>query len=215
MDGVDDTMAYTKIDLVEPIYELQEKETARQHYFLELYLDVSDDNLVAFMKSFKNLKKDSIWEYEGCKIKLNFNPPKPNTFRNWATALQYKNRRRAYWDDKFKEMRKQRKEKAEKFLKSFQDDLEEELQSNKRISREIELDGQVFPHLKGKGKNDIAIANKTTWDIYKEVTGVEVANTEQNVNLNVDADVKSENTTIVKEKKLKELQEKMKEMTYD
>lgn len=215
MDGVDDTMAYTKIDLVEPIYELQEKETARQHYFLELYLDVSDDNLVAFMKSFKNLKKDSIWEYEGCKIKLNFNPPKPNTFRNWATALQYKNRRRAYWDDKFKEMRKQRKEKAEKFLKSFQDDLEEELQSNKRISREIEHDPQVFPHLKGKGKNDIAFANKTTWDIYKEVTGVEVANTEQNVNLNVDADVKSENTTIVKEKKLKELQEKMKEMTYD
>ena len=47
------------------------------------------------------------------------------------------------------------------------------------------------------------------------MTGVEVANTEQNVNLNVDADVKSENTTIVKEKKLKELQEKMKEMTYD
>lgn len=215
MDGVDDTMAYTKIDLVEPIYELQEKETARQHYFLELYLDVSDDNLVAFMKSFKNLKKDSIWEYEGCKIKLNFNPPKPNTFRNWATALQYKNRRRAYWDDKFKEMRKQRKEKAEKFLKSFQDDLEEELQSNKRISREIEGDPQVFPHLKGKGKNEIAFANKTTWDIYKEVTGVEVANTEQNVNVNLDADVKSETTTIVKEKKLKELQEKMKEMTYD
>ena len=47
------------------------------------------------------------------------------------------------------------------------------------------------------------------------MTGVEVANTEQNVNLNVDADVKSETTTIVKEKKLKELQEKMKEMTYD
>ena len=85
-------MAYTKIDLVEPIYELQEEETERQHYFLELYFNVSDDNLVAFMDSFKNLKKGLVWEYEGCKTKLDFNPPKRNTFRNWAAALQYKKR---------------------------------------------------------------------------------------------------------------------------
>lgn len=208
-------MAYTKIDLVEPIYELQEKETARQHYFLELYLDVSDDNITKFIKSFNGLKKGQEWCYEGVKKLLDFNPPAKSTFSKWTVCLFYKKRRRAYWDNKFKEMREERKQKAERFLRGFQDDLEEELQSNKRISREIELDGQVFPHLKGKGKNDIAIANKTTWDIYKEVTGVEVANTEQNVNLNVDADVKSETTAIVKEKKLKELREKMKEMTYD
>lgn len=208
-------MAYTKIDLVEPIYELQEKETARQHYFLELYYEVSDDNTIKFIDSFKGLKKGDLWITDGSQIQLEFNPPKKTTFRQWVAFLQYKNRRRAYWDNKFKEMREERKQKAERFLRGFQDDLEEELQSNKRISREIELDGQVFPHLKGKGKNEIAFANKTTWDIYKEVTGVEVANTEQNVNLNVDADVKSETTTIVKEKKLKELQEKMKEMTYD
>jgi len=208
-------MAYTKIDLVEPIYELQEKETARQHYFLELYYEYSDDNLTKFIKSFRGLKKGQIWAADGSEVKLDFNPPKKSTFEKWVSCFQYRNRRRAYWDNKFKEMREERKQKAERFLRGFQDDLEEELQSNKRISREIELDGQVFPHLKGKGKNEIAFANKTTWDIYKEVTGVEVANTEQNVNLNVDADVKSETTTIVKEKKLKELQEKMKEMNYD
>ena len=112
-------------------------------------------------------------------------------------------------------MRKQRKEKAEKFLSSFQDDLEDELQSNKRISKEIEHDGQVFPHLKGKGKNEIAFANKTTWDIYKEVTGVEVSNADQNINLNVDADVKQETTARVKAEKLVELQKRMKEMDYD
>lgn len=208
-------MAYTKIDLVEPIYELQEKETERQHYFLELYLDVSDDNITKFIKSLKDLNKGDVWEYEGSKKELSFNPPKPKTLTLWATCLQYKNRRRAYWDDKFKEMRKQRKEKAEKFLSSFQDDLEDELQSNKRISKEIEHDGQVFPHLKGKGKNEIAFANKTTWDIYKEVTGVEVSNADQNINLNVDADVKQETTARVKAEKLVELQKRMKEMDYD
>jgi len=208
-------MGYEKIELVEPIYELQDKETERQHYFLELYLEVSDDNITKFIKSFKGLGKGDEWQYEGSKKELSFNPPKPRTLTLWSSYLQYKNRRRAYWDDKFKEMRKQRKEKAEKFLKSFQDDLEEELASNKRISKEIEMDGQVFPHLKGKGKNEIAFANKTTWDIYKEVTGVEVANTEQNVNLNVDADVKQETNATLKAEKLIKLKQRMDEMDYD
>lgn len=208
-------MAYTKIDLVEPIYELQEKETTRQHYFLELFYEVSDDNITKFIKSFKGLEKGSEWSHGGAKKILDFNPPKFNTFVHWSKCLQYKNRRRAYWDNKFKEMRKRRKEKAEKFLSSFQDDLEDELQSNKRISKEIENDEQVFPHLKGKGKNEIAFANKTTWDIYKEVTGVEVANADQNINLNVDADVKQETTAKVKSEKLIELRNRMEEMDYD
>ena len=208
-------MAYTKIELNEPIFELQEKETERQHYFLELYYEISDDNLTKFIKSLNGLKKGQIWVRDGSEIELEFNPPKKSTFEQWAACLQYKKRRRAYWDNKFKEMRKLRQEKAEKFLKGFQDDLEEELKSNKRISKEIEADGQVFPHLKGKGKNEIAFANKTTWDIYKEVTGVEVANTEQNVNVNLDADVKQETNATVKAEKLIELRKRMEEMNYD
>lgn len=208
-------MAYTKIELKEPIYELQEKETERQHYFADLYYEVDDDNITKFIKSFKGLKKGLEWTYNGSKKILEFNPPKESTFIKWTTCLQYKKRRRAYWDNKFKEMRKLRQEKAEKFLKGFQDDLEEELKSNKRISKEIEADGQVFPHLKGKGKNEIAFANKTTWDIYKEVTGVEVANTEQNVNVNLDADVKQETNATFKAEKLIELRKRMEEMNYD
>lgn len=206
-------MAYTKIELVEPIYELQEKETERQHYFFELYLDVEDDNLTKFIKSFKNLKKGQKWVKSGSEIELEFNPPKKSTFEQWVSCLQFRNRRKAYWNDEFKIRREKRKQKAEKFLSTFQDNLQEDLESNKRISNEIEMDDRVFPHLKGKGKNDIAFANKTTWDIYKEVTGVEVANTDQNINLNADvnADVR---TPISPEEKLKniiELKERLEE----
>ena len=208
-------MVYKKIELKEPIYELQEGETERQHYFLELFYEVSDDNVTKFAKSFKGLKKESDWSYSGVKKILDFNPPKYQTIINWSQSLQFKNRRRAYWENKFHEMREERKQKAEKFLNSFQDDLQNELESNKRISDEIEGDDRVFPHLKGKGKNDIAFANKTTWDIYKEVTGVEVANTEQNVNLNLDADVKQQTTAKVKSEKLIDLKAKMDEMNYD
>ncbi len=208
-------MAYTKIELVEPIYELQEKETERQHYFLELFYEVSDDNLTKFIKSLKGLKKGSVWMYEGCKKTLEFKPPTEGTFSNWATCLQYKKRRRAYWDKKFKDMRKARKRKAERFLNTFQDSLQKELESNNRISDEIESDEQVFPHLKGKGKADISLANKNTWDIYKEVTGVEISNADQNINLNVDADVKQETTAKVKAEKLIKLKERMNEMDYD
>ena len=206
-------MAYTKIDLVEPIYELQEKETARQHYFVDLYYEVDDDNITKFIKSFKGLKKGLEWAYSGSKKILEFNPPKESTFIKWTTCLQIKKRRKAYWDNEFKSRREKRKQKAEKFLSTFQDNLQEDLESNKRISNEIEMDDRVFPHLKGKGKNDIAFANKTTWDIYKEVTGVEVANTDQNINLNADvnADVR---TPISPEEKLKniiELKERLEE----
>lgn len=208
-------MAYKKIELTEPIYELQEKETVRQHYFFDLYCCVDDDNLTKFIKSLLGLKKGQIWTGSGSEIELEFNPPKKTTFEQWTSCLQYRNRRKAYWDNKFKEMRKQRKEKAEKFLRSFQDDLEEELESNKRIANEIEHDDKAFPHLKGKGKEHIASANKMTWDMYKEVTGVEVSNVDQNINLNVDADVKQETTATVKAEKLMKLKERMDSMTYD
>lgn len=208
-------MAYTKIDLVEPIYELQDRETPRQHYFAELYYEVSDENLSAFVRSFNGLKKGSKWVDGRSEIELEFNPPTKSTFEQWVYCLQYKARRRAYWDDKFKQMRKERKKKAEKFLKSFQDNLQDELESNKRIANEIEHDDKAFPHLKGKGKEHIASANRMTWDMYKEVTGVEVANTDTNVNLNVDADVKQQNTAELKAAKLNELRMKMDGMTYD
>ena len=208
-------MAYTKIELKEPIYELQEKETERQHYFVDLYYEVDDDNITKFIKSFKGLKKGLEWVYSGSKKILEFNPPKESTFIKWTTCLQIKKRRKAYWDNEFKFQREMRKQKAEKFLNSFQDNLQKELESNKRISNEIETDDKVFPHLKGKGKNEISMANKNTWDIYKEVTGVEVANTEQNVNVNLDADVKQETNATFKAEKLIELRKRMEEMNYD
>ena len=208
-------MAYKKIELVEPIYELQEKETERQHYFVELYYIIDDNNITQFIKSFEGLKKGSLWSHSGAQEQLKFNPPKKTTFEHWCKCLQVRNRRKAYWDNEFKSQREMRKQKAEKFLNSFQDNLQKELESNNRISNEIESDDRVFPHLKGKGKNEIAMANKNTWDIYKEVTGVEVANTDQNINLNLDADVKSEVSADMKFKKMQELANAMEKMDYD
>ena len=208
-------MAYKKIELVEPIYELQEKETPRQHYFVDLYYEVDDDNLTKFIKSFDGLKKGAMWVYSGCKEELCFNPPKSTTMREILRCLQAKKRRNAYWKNKINSKREKRNRKGELFLDTFQDTLQEELESNQRISNEIESDDRVFPHLKGKGKNEISQSYKNIWEIYKEITGVEVANTEQNINLNLDADVTQQTTAEVKMQKLKELQERMEQMTYD
>lgn len=208
-------MAYKKIDLVEPIYELQEKETERQHYFVDLYYEVDDDNITKFIKSFKGLKKGLEWGYSGSKKILEFNPPKESTFIKWTTCLQIKKRRRAYWKDKFKSDREARKKRGEKFLHSFVDDLEQDLKDNREIADEILDHDTLYPHLKAKGKNEISAANNTTWNMYKEVTGVEVATADQNINLNVDADVKQETTAKVKSEKLIELQKRMEKMDYD
>ncbi len=208
-------MAYKKIDLVEPIYELQEDETERQHYFVELFYDIDNDNITKFIKSFKGLKRGLEWSYSGSKRILEFNPPKESTFIKWATCLQIKKRRRAYWKDKFKSDREARKKRGEKFLHSFVDDLEQDLKDNREIADEILDHDTLYPHLKAKGKNEISAANNTTWNMYKEVTGVEVATADQNINLNVDADVKQETTAKVKSEKLIELQKRMEKMDYD
>ena len=90
-------MDYKKIDLQEPIDEIQEAETPKQHYFLELFYDVEDDNFRAFYKSFEGLDKGDVWEYGGCTETLKFKPFAQSTFRNLGCCLQYLVRRKAHW----------------------------------------------------------------------------------------------------------------------
>ena len=200
-------MAYKKIELVEPIYELQEKETPRQHYFADLYYEVEDDNITKFIKSFTGLKKGQIWNGSGSEIKLECNPPKKSTFEQWASCLQFRKRRKAYWKDKFHARREKRKQKGELFLDTFQDNLEQDIRDNYQIANDIKDHDTLYPHLKAKGKTDVSNANSTNWQIYKEITGVDITEQSSNLNVNMDATVDNRITVNLLEKMKKKRDE--------
>ena len=180
-------MAYKKIELEEPIYELQENETERQHYFLDLYFTVDDNNLTKYIESFKGLKKGQKWVYSGSENILEFNPPKKSTFEKWVSCLQYRERRKAFWKDTFNFRKENRKEKATKFLDKFGDGLMESIEDNIEIGKKIKNDFMLDPHLKARGKKDIANATKEDFDMLKEVTGVETTEPSTNLNVNLEA----------------------------
>ena len=165
-------MDYKKIDLQEPIDEIQEDETPKQHYFLDLFYEVEDDNLTAFFKSFEGLDKGDLWEYGGCTETLKFKPFSFSHFKNLGCCLQYLVRRKAHWTSIFESKKELRKKKIVDFMDTFLDDVVESTSDLKVTENEINYD-DARPHLKAQGKNYISSARKTNWEILKDLGDIE------------------------------------------
>ena len=165
-------MDYQKIDLQEPIDEIQKDETPKQHYFVDLFYDVEDDNLTAFYKSFEGLQKGDEWEYSGCKTTLDFKPFALSTFRNLGCCLQFKKRRKAHWANIFESKKEARKKRITDFMDSFMEDVIDSTSDLKVTENEINYDDSR-PHLKAQGKNHISSARKTNWEILKDLGDIE------------------------------------------
>ena len=167
-------MAYTMIKLTrEPIWLLQEDETPTQCYFLDLYIH-SGMTFPEFIKSFQikkengeihNLQKGDIWESKGGenkqKFELLFNPPNSQrTFRNWYYYRKWDERCRAYWDN-FTQKRQQSFQKTVlEFCERDIINLIESADTDWDIDKEINDDCLTKPHLKAKGKNDVASSHQ-------------------------------------------------------
>ena len=178
-------MDYKKIKLIEPIHELQEDETPKQHYFVDLYYDVEDDNLTNFYESFDGLDKGDKWVYSGCEEILKFKPYSQSTFRNLVYCLQFKKRRKSCFKDIYQSKQESRRKKVVDFMDTFIDDVIESTNDLKGTENEINMDGFTRPHLKAKGKNNVSSARKTNWEILKDLGNIE----EPSKNINVNNDV--------------------------
>ena len=165
-------MDYKNIELQEPIDEIQKEETPKQHYFVDLFYDVEDDNLTAFFKSFEGLDKGDKWVYSGCEEILQFKPFAQSTFRNLGCCLQYKKRRKAHWSDIFDSKKEARKKRIVDFMDTFMEDVIDSRRELKITENEINYDDSR-PHLKAQGKNHISSARKTNWDILKDLGDIE------------------------------------------
>ena len=185
-------MDYEKIELQQPIDEIQEEETPKQHYFVDLYYDVEDDNLTAFYKSFKDLDKGDKWVYSGCETILEFKPFAQSTFRNLGCRLQFKKRRKAHWQSIFESKKESRKKKITDFMETFMEDVIDSTSDLKVTENEINYDDSR-PHLKAQGKNHISSARKTNWEILKDLGDIEDPVKKLDVNADIDAETKLNN----------------------
>lgn len=165
-------MEYKKIDLQEPIYELQADEKPKQYYFIDLFFNVEDDNIKNFAESFCGLKKGQEWAYSGQTEVLKFDPFSPSHLIKLFSCLQAQSRRTAYWESIFKSKQEARKKKIVDFMDSFMDDVIDSTSDLKVTENEINYDDSR-PHLKAKGKNHISSARKTNWDILKDLGDIE------------------------------------------
>jgi len=207
-------MAYTKLELVEPIYELQEKETERQYYFFHIYCH-EDSDISSFARSLDGLKKGDIWRNMGREIQLEFNPPKDKTFQQWNAYNQWKTRKREYWKCRLKNIRDELQKDLIEFFKADSVELRKSAQKDWLLDKQIDMDDKTPAHLKSKGKNELATAHQKKIDTLLIESGMPSDITQSEVNMNVEADVKQEVSADVKLKKMQELADRMEGMTYD
>ena len=165
-------MEYKKIDLQEPIYELQQDEKPKQHYFVDLFYEVEDDNIKKFAESFNGLKKGQEWAYSGQTEILQFDPFSPSHLIKLFSCLQAQTRRTAYWESIFKSKQESRKKKVTDFMDTFLEDVIGSTSDLKVTENEINYDDSR-PHLKAQGKNHVSSARKTNWEILKDLGDIE------------------------------------------
>lgn len=176
-------MAYTKLNLVAPIYELQEKETERQYYFFNIFCN-TDMQISEFAKSFDGAKKGTDCKLEGDYIHLEFNPPKIATFKKWYTFCQWKTRKREYWKCKLNNIRDELQKDLVEFFKEDSRKLRKSAKRDWVLDDEIDYDDKTPPHLKSKGKNDLATAHQKKIDTLLIESGMPSDITQSDVNMN-------------------------------
>lgn len=207
-------MVYTKLNLIAPIYELQEKETERQYYFFNLFCHV-DMSISDFFQSFNGLERGGKWNDGRGEIILDFSPPKEKTFQNWHIYNQWKIRKREYWKCRLSNIRDELQKELIEFFKEDSRKLMESANKDWKLDKQIDYDDRTPAHLKAKGKNELATAHQKKIDTLLIESGMPKDIVQSEVNMNVDADVKSEITVDDKLKKMQELADRMEKMTYD
>ena len=105
-------------------------------------------------------------------------------------------------------------------IQFFKEDSAKLMKSSKKdwdLDKEIDWDNKTPAHLKSKGKNDLATAHQKKIDTLLVESGMpnDITQTQSEVNMNVEADVKTESSSEIRLKRMQDLADKMKEMDYD
>lgn len=160
-------MAYQdlKIQLTEPIYLMQEKETPTQFYFANEFFKFKGD-LADYLRYWYeqdqngklNPKQDLNETPSGDEIR--FNIPAKATMENWAKHKQWYVRKRAFWKNTLESAQEEIQQEIIDFFKEDSKKIIESANNDWNIDDALDSDYMTKPHLRAKGKNDLAGAHE-------------------------------------------------------
>lgn len=194
-----------KIDLVDPIHEIQEKESPKQYWFANEFYHF-DGTIEEFL---------DYWypeDDEGNPLPPpqrgpsgEKNPftrlPARSTMKNWTKLKRWVIRKKAYWADFIKNIQDNLKKDIGEFFKEDSKDLIESLKNDWDLDKKIDRSKKVKPHTKAKGKSDLSKAHKEKVETLLTEAGMpkDITKTDSNVTLDAEITNKKENYLFVGE----------------
>ena len=185
-----------KIELTEPIYEIQEKETPKQYWFaneffhfdgtIEEFLDYwypedDDGRLLPIPQRAPSGEKTPF-------VKL----PARGTMKNWSKLKRWIERKKAYWSDFIKDIQDNLKKDIVEFFKEDSKELMKSLKNDWKLDVKIDNSRKVKPHTKAKGKADLSKAHKEKLESLLTEAGMPKDFTKTDSKVKVDAEIKSQ-----------------------
>lgn len=194
-------------EMQEPIFNIQTQlgELPKQHYFFMLFCRF-DGTVEEFKKGMKGKRKGDLFQ----NIELEYDPYKPKTFSNLCTEN--------CWRDRKKEWQIFRHNQIFEELDAIEDKRKVE-----RYKLKENIEYEALDDLETKVKYD----DRLTGGQFRDYTiGIRNLQDSRNIDrekptnysdskINVDADVKRENNSELKLKKIEAMQKRMDEMEYD
>ena len=189
-------MAYKdlKIQLIEPIYTMQEKETPRQFYFANEYFKFKG-KLADFLRYWYEQDETGKWSPKHhlnitpSGDKLRFKIPAKNTMEDWAKRKQWNIRKRAFWKNTIESAQEEIQQEVIEFFKRDSKKIIDSAENDWKLDSELDDDVLTKPHLKSKGKNDLANAHSKKVETLLIQSGMPKDISKQESNMNVKSDV--------------------------
>ena len=184
-----------KIDLIEPIYEIQEKETPKQYWFANEYFHFDgtvEEFLDYWYPTDDNGNPLPIPQQSPSGEKNPFSKlPVRGTMKNWSKLKRWHVRKKAYWADFIKDIQDNLKKDIGDFFKEDSKHLIKSLKNDWTLDAKIDKSQKVKPHTKAKGKSDLSKAHKEKVETLLTEAGMPKDIAKQDSTMKVDAKIKS------------------------
>lgn len=195
-------MPSKKIDLVEPIYKIQEDETPKQYWFANEYyhFDGSQNDFLDFFYTSEGEPRCIEVAPSGAKIPFKL-PAKRRTMQSWMIIKRWYERKKAYWAYIIEETQQGFQKDILNFFKGDVKNLIKSSEKDWDLDKKIDKSRKVNPHMKARGKSDLAKAHAEKVGIMLTEAGMPKDFTKNDSTVKVDAEItsKKENYLFVNE----------------
>ena len=183
-----------KIQLEEPIHKMQEKEIPRQFYFANEFFK-SKGTLADFLRYWYEQDETGKWipkrhlNITPSGDELKFKIPAKNTMESWAKRNQWNIRKRAFWKNTLETAQEEMQQEVIEFFKRDSKKIISSAEDDWQLDEQINYDDFTKPHLKAKGKNELANAHSKKVETLLIQSGMPKDISKQESNMNVKSDL--------------------------